>query len=81
MDSFAAQQQLTTSAAGHPSVPKQAGRGCVVLFGRLESVARIVSDPQGGKLPVCEVDLDVILNDALDRAPRAAWCGWRSGWA
>ena len=46
----------------------QAGRRCV-LSGCLETAAWIVSDPQGGELPAYEVDLDVVLNDALSRMP------------
>jgi hypothetical protein len=42
------------------------GRRCV-LFGCLETAVWIVSDPQGGELPACEVDVDVILSDALRR--------------
>jgi hypothetical protein len=57
------------SAAGAASgVPAQGRRRCV-RFGCLEVAAWIVSDPQGGELPACEVDLDVILNDALARVP------------
>jgi hypothetical protein len=29
----------------------------------------IISDPQGGELPACEADLDMLLNDALARVP------------
>jgi hypothetical protein len=67
MDRYAA-EQLTLVAGGHPAVTDQAGRRCV-LFGCLEAAAWIVSDPQGGELPACEVDLDVLLNDALSRVP------------
>jgi hypothetical protein len=66
MDTSAAQQQPTTSAADHPGATEQAGRRWA-LFGCLEAAVWIVSDPQGGELPACEVDLDVILNDALGR--------------
>jgi len=53
-------------AADHPCA---IGRRCV-LFGCLEAAMWIViSDPQGGELPVCEVDVDVILSDALGRVP------------
>jgi hypothetical protein len=55
--------------AGAPAdVGEQAGR-CGVRFGCLELAAWIVSDPQGGDLPACEVDLEVILSDALSRIP------------
>lgn len=40
-----------------------------MLFGCLEAAAWIVSDPQGGDLPACEADLDVILIGALTRVP------------
>jgi hypothetical protein len=40
-----------------------------VLFGCLETAAWVVSDPQGGELPACDADLDLILNDALGRVP------------
>jgi hypothetical protein len=52
-------------AADHPGA---IGRRCV-LFGCLEAAMWIVSDPQGGELPACEVDVDVILSDALGRVP------------
>ena len=41
-----------------------------MLFGCLEAAAWIINDPQGGELPACEVNLDVLLNDAL------AACRW-----
>jgi hypothetical protein len=50
-----------------------------VLFGCVESVAWIVSVPQGGELLACEADLDVLLNDALSRVPPTAAYAWRSG--
>jgi hypothetical protein len=37
------------------------GQNC----GCLEQTDRIVNDPQGGELAACEVDVDVLLNDAL----------------
>ena len=77
MDRFAA-QQLTMSAGDHPGLPEQPGRRCV-LFGCVQTAAWIVSDPQGGELPACEVDLDLILNDALSRIPITAASGSRSG--
>jgi hypothetical protein len=40
-----------------------------VLFGYVQAASWIVSDPQGGELPACEADLDVLLNDALSRVP------------
>jgi hypothetical protein len=43
-----------------------------VLFGCVEAAAWTISDPQGGELPACEADLDVLLNDALSRVPPAA---------
>jgi hypothetical protein len=39
------------------------------LFGCLEAAAWIVTDPQGGELAACEVDVDVLLNEALARVP------------
>ena len=35
----------------------------------MQAAAWIVSDPQGGELPACEVELDLLLNDALSRVP------------
>jgi hypothetical protein len=67
MDRIAA-EQLTMLAADHPGMPEQTGRRCV-LFGCLEMAAWVVSDPQGGELPACEIDLDVIVGDALSRVP------------
>ena len=67
MDPSAAGQP-TIWAGAHPDVPDQAERRCV-LFGGLETAAWIVSDPQGGELPACEADLDLLLNDALSRVP------------
>jgi hypothetical protein len=67
MNTFAA-EQLSVLAGGQPAATQQTARRCV-LFGCLEMAAWVVSDPQGGELPVCEVDLDVILNDALSRVP------------
>jgi hypothetical protein len=67
MDRFAAEQPAL-AACGHPAATEQAERRCV-LFGCLEAAAWIVSDPQGGELAACEVDLDVILNDTLARVP------------
>jgi hypothetical protein len=49
-------------------VPGRTERRCV-LFGRPGVAVWIISDPQGGELPACEVYLDVILNDALGRIP------------
>jgi hypothetical protein len=54
------------STADYTGTPDQAERRCV-LFDCLEKAAWIVSDPQGGELPACEVDLDVVLNDVLSR--------------
>jgi hypothetical protein len=67
MDTFAAEQQ-SMLAGGQPAAAEQTGRRCV-LFGCLESAAWVVSDPQGGELPVCEIDLDLIVNDTLSRVP------------
>jgi hypothetical protein len=68
MDLFAAQQRPTTPVGDHGGATGRAERRCV-LFGCLEAAAWIVSDPQGGELPACEADLDVLLNDALSRVP------------
>jgi hypothetical protein len=68
MDLFAAQQPPTTPVGDHAGATGLAERRCV-LFGCLEAAAWIVSDPQGGELPACEADLDVLLNDALSRVP------------
>ncbi len=67
MDRFAAEQP-STSASDHPGVTDRTERRCV-LFGCLDPVAWIVSDPQGGELPAYEIDVDVVLNDALGRVP------------
>jgi hypothetical protein len=67
MDTFAA-EQLAMLAGGHPAATEQIARRCV-LFGCLETAAWVVSDPQGGELPVCEIDLDLLLNDALAWVP------------
>jgi hypothetical protein len=67
MDRIAA-EQLPTLAGGQPAAAEQARR-CCVLFGCLESAAWVVSDPQGGELPVWEIDLDLIPDDALGRVP------------
>jgi hypothetical protein len=42
-----------------------------MLLGQLQPLAKswIISDPQGGQLPACEADLDLLLNDALARIP------------
>ena len=55
-------------AADHPGMSDPAERRCG-LFGCLEAAVWIVSDPQGGDLPACEADVDVILSDALGRVP------------
>jgi hypothetical protein len=57
-------QESTAGAAS--GVPAQGRRRCV-RFGCLEPAAW--RRPQGGELPACEVDLDVIFNDALARVP------------
>jgi hypothetical protein len=62
-----AAQQPTMAAGDPPRATEQAERHCV-LFGWVEA-AWIVSDPQGGELPACEADLDVLLNDAFSRVP------------
>jgi hypothetical protein len=74
MDLYAAQQPAT-STCDHPG---GTGRRCV-LFGCLEAAAWIISDPQGGELPACGADLDVLLNDALPGCRWTAAFGWRSG--
>ena len=61
-------QQPASSTGDHPGRSGGTGRRCV-LCGCLEAAAWIVSDPQGGELAACEVDLDVLLNDALARVP------------
>jgi hypothetical protein len=68
MDPFAAQQWPTTPVGDHSGATGRTERRCV-LFGCLEAAVWIVSDPQGGELPACEADLDVLLNDALARVP------------
>jgi hypothetical protein len=40
-----------------------------VLLGCLEQAAWIISDPQGGQLAACELDVAILLNDALARMP------------
>lgn len=67
MDRFAA-RQLTMSAGDHPGLPEQPGRR-YELFGCVQAAAWIVSDPHGGELPACEVELDLLLHDALSRVP------------
>jgi hypothetical protein len=67
MDPFAS-QQLAIWAVDHPRATGRTERGCV-LFGCTETAVWIVSDPQGGELPACEADLDVLLNDTLARVP------------
>ena len=67
MDPLAAGQP-TTPASNHPGVTSRTERRCV-LFGCLDRVAWIVSEPQGGELPACEIDVDMVLNDALGRVP------------
>jgi hypothetical protein len=42
--------------------------GCRALFGCLEQTVWAISDPRR-RAPACEVDLDVLLNDALARVP------------
>ena len=56
------------TAAEHPGVGGTDPRRCG-LFGCLEVAVRIVRNPQGGELAACEIDLDVLLNDALSRVP------------
>jgi hypothetical protein len=68
MELFPTQQSSTTPVGDHPGTTGRAERRCV-LFGCVEVAAWIVSDPQGGELPACEADLDVLLNDALARVP------------
>jgi hypothetical protein len=68
MELFAAHQSSTTPIGDHLGATGRTERRCV-LFGCVESAAWIVSDPQGGELPACEADLDVLLNDALSRVP------------
>ncbi len=67
MDPLAA-QQLPMLAGDPPRATEQTARRCV-LFGCVQVATWIVSDPQGGELPACETDLDVLLNDALSRVP------------
>jgi hypothetical protein len=52
--------------AAIPRVGEDPGR--CVLFGCLKQAAWI-SDPQGGQLPACETDVDLLFNDALARIP------------
>jgi hypothetical protein len=64
----------------HAGATGRPDRRCV-LFGCLKAAAWIVSDPQGGELPACEADLDILLNDALSRVPpdsRVGVEGWRA---
>jgi len=73
MDLYAAQQPAT-STCDHPGGPGAAAC-CSAAWrrppgdGRLETAAWVVSDPQCGEVPACEVDLDVVLNDVLSRVP------------
>jgi hypothetical protein len=71
-------QQPTTSAGGWAGRIEEAGRRCV-LVGCLQAAAWIISDRQGGELPACDADLDVLLNDALARVPLDSTSGSRSG--
>jgi hypothetical protein len=52
-----------------------------MLLGQLQPLAEswIISDPQGGQLPACEADLDLLLNDALARIRPTAASASRSG--
>jgi hypothetical protein len=68
MELSAAHQSSTTPVDDHACNTGQTERRCV-LFGCVEAAAWIISDPQGGELPACEADLDVLLNDALSRVP------------
>jgi hypothetical protein len=63
MDLFAASSGQPRGPATMPAPP--AGPSAAACG----SAAWIVSDPQGGELPACEADLDVLLNDALSRVP------------
>jgi hypothetical protein len=60
MDSFAAGPPATS--ARDRAATTERGRASLCC-----SAAWIVSDPQGGELAACEIDLDVVLNDALGR--------------
>jgi hypothetical protein len=53
-----------TAAGGHPDRVGHDGRRCD-LFGCLELAAWIITDPQGGQLAACDVDVDVLINHAL----------------
>lgn len=68
MDLFTAYQRPTTPVGDHAGTTGQTERRGV-LFGCVEAAAWIISDPQGGELPACEADLDVLRNDALSRVP------------
>ena len=50
-----------------------------MLVGCQQAAAWIISDRQGGELPACDADLDVLLNDALTRVPLDSTSGSRSG--
>jgi hypothetical protein len=52
-----------------------------MLLGQLQPLAKswIISDPQGGQLPACEADLDLLLNDAWPASRPTAASASRSG--
>ena len=66
MDADVAQEPATSTA----DQPGRSGRNerRRVLFSSLQSAAWIRSNFYGGSLAVCEVDLHVLLSDALARA-------------
>jgi hypothetical protein len=61
-------QQVAGLAGDHPCTSGREVRRCV-RSGCLEVADWIISDPQRGELPACEIDLDLLLNDALARVP------------
>jgi hypothetical protein len=60
-------QQPATSTADQPGRSGRNERRCV-LFGCLQGGRLDHQRPLGGELAVCEVELDVLLSDALARA-------------
>jgi hypothetical protein len=78
MDAYIAQQPAT-STGDNLGRSGRDERRCV-LFGCLEAAAWIISDLYGGELAVCEVNLHVLLSDALARTPPDSSIrveGWR----
>jgi hypothetical protein len=49
-----------------------------VLIDNPDAAAWVVSDPRGGELSACEVDLDAVINNALAAYRWTARSGWKS---